>query len=65
MSQEQMIDMIEKVEQWSREHPLLTNKMKLREIFGNKGICAITSPNMQTLINWLDEPYINNGQTDS
>ncbi len=44
------------VEQWSKEHPF-TNKMKIREVFGDKAIYAISSPNVQALKDWLDETY--------
>jgi len=45
------------VEQWSKEHPLVTNKMKIREVFGDQAIYAISSPNVQALKDWLDAPY--------
>lgn len=45
------------VEQWSKEHPMVTNEMKVREVFGEKAIYAISSPNVQALKDWLDEPY--------
>lgn len=45
------------VEQWSKENPLVTNEMKIREVFGDKAIYAISSPNVQALKDWLDEPY--------
>lgn len=45
------------VEQWSKENPLVTNEMKIREVFGDKAIYAISSPNVQALKDWLNEPY--------
>lgn len=45
------------VEQWSKEHPIITNAQKLKEVFGDKAIYAISSPNVQALKDWLDEPY--------
>lgn len=45
------------VEQWSKEHPLVTNEMKIREVFGDQAIYAISSPNVQALKDWLDAPY--------
>lgn len=57
LSKEQMIDIIDKTEQWSKEHPIITNAQKFKEIFGNEAIYAISSPNMQAFKDWLDEPY--------
>ena len=48
---------IKVVEQWSKEHPLVTNKMKIREVFGDEAIYAISSQNVQAIKDWLDEPY--------
>ena len=48
---------VSSVEWWSKENPLVTNKMKIREVFGDEAIYAISSPNVQDLKNWLDEPY--------
>lgn len=45
------------VEQWSKEHHIITNRMKIREVFGDEAMYTISSPNMQALIDWLDEPY--------
>ena len=56
-SEKQIINIIDKTEQWSKDHPLVTNKMKIREVFGDKAIYAISSPNVQALKDWLDEPY--------
>ena len=48
------------VEQWSKEHPV-TNKMKICEVFGDRAIYAISSPNVQAIKDWLDEPYKEHG----
>lgn len=45
------------VDVWSRTHPLVTNRMKIREVFGAQAIYAISSPNVQAFKDWLDEPY--------
>ena len=34
LSKEEMINIVDKTEQWSKEHPLVTNRMKIREVFG-------------------------------
>ena len=57
LSEEQMIDIVSKTEQWSKEHPLVTNRMKIREVFGDDAMYTISSPNVQALKDWLDEPY--------
>ena len=56
-SDEEMRCVTKVVEQWSKAHPLVTNEMKIREVFGDKAIYAISSPNVQALKDWLDEPY--------
>ena len=56
-SEKQIINIIEKTEQWSKEHPLVTNAQKFKEVFGGEAIYAISSPNVQALKDWLDEPY--------
>ena len=45
------------VEQWSKEHPIITNAQKFKEVFGGEAIYAISSPNVQALKDWLGEPY--------
>lgn len=57
LSEEEMINIVNKTEQWSKEHPNITNAQKLKEVFGDRAIYAISSPNVQALKNWLDEPY--------
>ena len=55
--EEQMINIVDKTEQWSKEHPVITNAQKFEEVFGNEAIYAISSPNVQALKEWLDETY--------
>lgn len=57
LSEEEMINIVDKTEQWSKEHPIMTNVQKLKEVFGEKAIYAISSQNVQALKDWLDEPY--------
>ena len=33
-SEEQMINIVDKTEQWSKEHPVMTNAQKFKEVFG-------------------------------
>lgn len=56
-SEDEMEQLVSTIEQWSKEHPLVTNKMRIREVFGDEAIYAISSPNVQALKDWLDEPY--------
>lgn len=37
LSEKQIINVIEKTEQWSKEHPIITNAMKFKEVFGFYG----------------------------
>lgn len=39
------------------KQPYVTNAQKFKEVFGDKAIYAISSPNVQALKDWLDEPY--------
>lgn len=42
---------VDAVEQWSKEHPVMTNRMKIKEVFGcNPSIHLIDDY-------WLDEEY--------
>jgi len=34
MSEKQIINIIDKTEQWSKEHPLVTNAQKFKKVFG-------------------------------
>ena len=36
-SEKQIINIIEKTEQWSKEHPIITNAHKFEEVFGFNG----------------------------
>ena len=45
------------IEQWSKVHPLVTNRIKIREVFGDEAMYTISSPNVQALKDWLDGPY--------
>ncbi len=52
MSEKQIINMMEKTEQWSKEHPIITNARKFKEIFGLPAHCMIDQD-----AQWWDEPY--------
>lgn len=43
---------IEAVENWAKEHPLVTNRQKVEEVFGSDSKILIAMPS-----NWLDLEY--------
>jgi len=43
---------IKVVEQWSKEHPIITNARKFEEVFGLPAHCMIDQD-----AQWWDEPY--------
>ena len=51
-SEKQIINIIDKTEQWSKEHPIITNARKFKEIFGLPAHCMIDQD-----AQWWDEPY--------
>ena len=51
-SEKQIINIIDKTEQWSKEHPIITNARKFEEIFGLPAHCMIDQD-----AQWWDEPY--------
>jgi len=51
-SDEGMRCAIKVVEQWSKEHPIITNARKFEEVFGLPANCMIDKD-----AQWLDEPY--------
>ena len=48
---------IKVVEQWSKEHPLVTNEMKVREVFGDNAVNSILVLPPSDIKRWLAEPY--------
>ncbi len=48
---------ITKVEEWSREHPPMTNAKKFEEIFGIKHENAEMPYKGRTFPNWWDQPF--------
>jgi len=57
MSEDDMQTFVSSVEVWSKKNPPKTNAQKFKEVFGDEAIYAISSPNVQALKDWLDEPY--------
>jgi len=68
MSEKQIINMMGKTEQWSKEHSLVTNARKFKEVFGEKRLsdlinCRIINASGDEIIvdmqktEWWDEPY--------
>lgn len=62
LSEEQMINIVNKIEQWSKDHPIITNAQKFKEVFGFMPAGCQTfyfvEPNgsYSKTINWQD-PY--------
>lgn len=48
---------ISAVDAWSKEHPLVTNEMKLREVFGDNAANSILALHPSDIKRWLAEPY--------
>ena len=48
---------IKVIEQWSKEHPLVTNEMKVREVFGDNAVNSILVLPPSDIKRWLAEPY--------
>ena len=45
------------IEQWSKDHPVVTNEMKFCEIFGDNAANSILSLYPSDIKNWLAQPY--------
>ena len=56
-SEKQIINIIDKTKQWSKEHPLVTNEMKFRELFGDNAANSILALHPSDIKRWLAEPY--------
>lgn len=54
LSEEEMINIVGKTEQWSKEHPIITNARKFKEVFGwpQSDIDSLRYARA-----WWDEPY--------
>ena len=48
---------IKVVEQWSKEHPIVTNEIKVREVFGDNAANSILALHPSDIKRWLAEPY--------
>ena len=57
LSEEQMIDIIEKTEQWSKEHHIVTNEMKFCEIFGDNAVNSVLAVHQSDIKTWFAQPY--------
>ena len=68
---EKLEKLVSGIEQWSEEHPIITNARKFEEVFGRKpqycngkSICPVPmlahscfDLNCTTCVEWWDEPY--------
>jgi len=48
---------IDGVEEWGRTNPLVTNEMKVREVFGDNAVNSILVLPPSDIKRWLAEPY--------
>lgn len=48
---------ISAVDAWSREHPIITNAQKFKEVFGRKPRLCCEELNCNVCIEWWNEPY--------
>lgn len=48
---------IDAVEEWGRTNPLVTNEMKVREVFGDNAVNSILALHPSDIKRWLAEPY--------
>lgn len=56
-SDEEMQKVIDGVEEWGRANPLVTNEMKLREVFGDNAANSILALHPSDIKRWLAQPY--------
>ena len=64
-------ELVDIVEKWSKEHPMMTNAEKFEKTFGLKikphGNCLKfvgVIPQNEYVAQWLDEPYVEPGEQD-
>ena len=50
-------DVVHFVTEWSEAHPLVTNEMKVREVFGDNAVNSILVLPPSDIKRWLAEPY--------
>lgn len=55
--EDKLEEIVSAVEQWSKEHPIITNAKKFEEIFGVKPENAEVPYRSRSFPNWWDEPY--------
>jgi len=48
---------ISAVDAWSKDHPLVTNEMKFREVFGDNAVNSILVLPPSDIKRWLAQPY--------
>lgn len=50
-------DTVHCVTEWSKEHPMVTNEMKVREVFGDSAVNSILVLPPSDIKRWLAQPY--------
>ena len=65
LSETQMAIIVDKTEQWSKEHPIITNAQKFEEVFGQKHSFSLMFGRFRDISpepiflesDWWNEPY--------
>lgn len=56
-SDKEIQKIIDDVEEWGRDNPLVTNEMKFREVFGDNAVNSVLALHLSDIKRWLAEPY--------
>lgn len=54
---DKVVSIVQAVEMWSKTNPIVTNEMKLREVFGDNAANSILALHPSDIKRWLAEPY--------
>ena len=54
---DKVVSIVQAVEMWSKTNPIVTNEMKLREVFGDNAVNSILALHPSDIKRWLAEPY--------
>ena len=57
MPEEDAEKIVSIVSEWSKEHPIVTNEMKVREVFGDNAANSILALHPSDIKRWLAKPY--------
>lgn len=54
---DKLFNIVQAVEMWSNNNPIVTNEMKFREVFGDNAVNSVLAVHMSDIKRWLAEPY--------